>query len=132
MNKMKILYITPLRGGIGHWSRCLIEELDKLADITIVTFKRKRKEDDTKPFTRVTDDFVLEVINPERPHHIIEYNNKKSLEDLIRLTDEIKPDCVYFVMWAGRQITWFLKEYSKVLNKKNIPVVYTLHDPTFY
>ena len=126
---MKILYITPLRGGIGHWSRCLIEELDKLADITIVTFKRKRKEDDTKPFTRVTDDFVLEVINPERPHHIIEYNNKKSLEDLARLTDEIKPDCVYFVMWAGRQITWFLKEYSKVLNKKNIPVVYTLHDP---
>ncbi len=129
MNKMKILYITPLRGGIGHWSRCLIEELDKLADITIVTFKRKRKEDGAKPFTRVTDDFVLEVINPERPHHIIEYNNKKSLEDLVRLTDEIKPDCVYFVMWAGRQITWFLKEYSKVLNEKNIPVVYTLHDP---
>lgn len=129
MSKTKILYITPLRGGIGHWSRCLIEELDKLADITIVTFKRKRKEDGAKPFTRVTDDFVLEAINPERPHHIIEYNNKKSLEDLVRLTDEIKPDCVYFVMWAGRQITWFLKEYSKVLNKKNIPVAYTLHDP---
>jgi hypothetical protein len=78
MNKMKILYITPLRGGIGHWSRCLIEELDKLADITIVTFKRKRKDDDTKPFTKITDDFILEAINPERPHHIIEYNNKKS------------------------------------------------------
>jgi len=42
VNKPKILYVTPLRGGIGHWSRCLIEELDKLADITIVTFKRKR------------------------------------------------------------------------------------------
>ena len=129
MKKIKILYITPLRGGIGHWSRCLIEELDKLADITIVTFKRKRKEDNTKPFTRITDDFILEAINPERPHHIIEYNNNKSLEDLVRLTDEIKPDCVYFVMWAGRQILWFLKEYSKILNKENIPVVYTLHDP---
>ncbi|UCD13619.1 MAG: glycosyltransferase [Thermoplasmatales archaeon] len=128
MNKMKILYITPLRGGIGHWSRCLIEELDKLADITIVTFKRKRKEDVTKPFTRVTDDFILEVINPERPHHIIEYNNKKSLEDLVRLTDKIKPDCVYFVMWAGRQITWFLKDYSNMLNKKNISIVLTLHE----
>lgn len=129
MNKTKILYITPLRGGIGHWSRCLIEELDKLADITIVTFRKKRKEDDTKPFTRVTDDFILEIINPERPHHIIEYNNKKSLEDLVKLTDEIKPDCVYFVMWAGKQILWFLKEYSKILNKKNIPFVLTLHEP---
>jgi glycosyltransferase involved in cell wall biosynthesis len=128
MKKFKILCITPLRGGIGHWSRCLIEELDKLTDITIVTFKRKRKEDDTKPFTRVTDDFILEVINPERPHHIIEYNNKKSLENLVKLTDEIKPDYVYFVMWAGRQITWFLKEYSKILNKKNIPIVLTLHE----
>lgn len=126
---MKILYITPLRGGIGHWSRCLIEELDKLADITIVTYRKKRKEDDAKPFTSITDDFILEVINPERPYHIIEYDNKKSLEDLVKLTDEIKPDCVYFVMWAGRQILWFLKEYSKILNKKNIPVVYTLHDP---
>ena len=128
MKKSKILCITPLRGGIGHWSRCLIEELDKLADITIVTFKRKRKEDDTKPFTRVTDDFILEVINPKRPHHLIEYNNKKSLENLVKLTDEIKPDCVYFVMWAGRQITWFLREYLKILNKKNIPVVLTLHE----
>ena len=128
MKKSKILCITPLRGGIGHWSRCLIEELDKLANITIVTFKRKRKEDDTKPFTRVTDDFILEVINPERPQHIIEYNNKKSLENLVKLTDEIKPDYVYFVMWAGRQITWFLKEYSKILNKKNIPIVLTLHE----
>ena len=128
MKKFKILCITPLRGGIGHWSRCLIDELDKLADITIVTFKIKRKEDDTKPFTRVTDDFILEVINPERPHHIIEYNNKKSLENLVKLTDEIKPDYVYFVMWAGRQITWFLKEYSKILNKKNIPIVLTLHE----
>jgi len=128
MSKTKILYITPLRGGIGHWSRCLIEELDKLADITIVTFKRKRKEDDTKPFTSVTDDFILEVIDPERPHHIIEYNNKKSLEDLDKLTDKIKPDCVYFVMWAGRQITWFLKDYSKILNKKNIPIVLTVHE----
>jgi len=129
MKKIKILYITPLRGGIGHWSSCLIEELDKLADITIVTFKRKRKEDDTKPFTRITDDFILETIRHERPHHIIEYNNKKSLEKLVGLTDEIKPDCVYFVMWAGRQILWFLKEYSKILNKKSIPIVYTLHDP---
>jgi len=129
MKKTKILYITPLRGGIGHWSRCLIEELDILADVTIVTFKRKRKEDDTNPFTRITDDFVLEAINPERPHHIIEYSNKKSLEELVELTDEIKPDCVYFVMWAGRQILWFLKEYSKILSKKNIPIVYTLHDP---
>ncbi len=128
MNKTKILYITPLRGGIGHWSRYLIEELDKLADITLVTFKRKRKEDDTKPFTRVTDDFILEIIDPERPHHIIEYNNKKSLEDLVKLTDKIKPECVYFIMWAGRQITWFLKEYSKILNKKNIPMVLTVHE----
>ena len=128
MKKFQILCITPLRGGIGHWSRCLIEELDKLADITIVTFKRKRKEDDTKPFTRVTDEFILEVIDPERPYYIIEYNNKKSLEDVVKLTDEIKPDCVYFVMWAGRQITWFLKEYSKILNKKNIPIVLTLHE----
>ena len=128
MSKPKILYITPLRGGIGHWSRCLIEELDKLADITIVTFKRKRKEDDTKPFTSVTDDFILEAIDPKRPHHIIEYNNKKSLEDLDKLTDKIKPDCVYFVMWAGRQITWFLKDYSKILNKKNIPIVLTVHE----
>jgi len=129
MKKTKILYITPLRGGIGHWSRCLIEELDKSADVTIVTFKRKRKEDDTNPFTMITDDFILEAIRPERPHHIIEYNNKKSLEELVELTDEIKPDCVYFVMWAGRQILWFLKEYSKILSKKNIPIVYTLHDP---
>ncbi len=128
VSKLKILYITPLRGGIGHWSRCLIEELDKLADITLVTFKRKRKEDDTKPFTRITDDFILEVIEPERPHHIIEYNNKKSLEDLDKLTDKIKPDCVYFIMWAGRQITWFLKEYSKILKKKNIPIVLTVHE----
>jgi glycosyltransferase involved in cell wall biosynthesis len=128
MNKFKILYITPLRGGIGHWSRCLIEELDKLANITIVTFKRKRKEDDIKPFTRITDDFILEVINPERPHHIIEYKNKRSLEELVRLTEKIKPDCVYFVMWAGRQITWFLREYSKILNKKKIPIVLTLHE----
>ena len=128
MSKTKILYITPLRGGIGHWSRCLIEELDKLADITLVTFKRKRKEDDTKPFTRVTDDFILEIIDSERPHHIIEYNNKKSLEDLVKLTDKIKPECVYFIMWAGRQITWFLKEYSKILNKKNIPMVLTVHE----
>ena len=128
MSKTKMLYITPLRGGIGHWSRCLIEELDKLADITIVTFKRKRKEDDAKPFTRVTDDFILEVINTERPHYIIEYNNKESLENLVKLTDKIKPDCVYFVMWAGRQITWFLKEYSKILNKKNIPIVLTVHE----
>jgi len=128
MSKTKVLYITPLRGGIGHWSRCLIEELDKLADITIVTFKRKRKEDDAKPFTRVTDDFILEVINTERPHYIIEYNNKESLENLVKLTDKVKPDCVYFVMWAGRQITWFLKEYSKILNKKNIPIVLTVHE----
>jgi glycosyltransferase involved in cell wall biosynthesis len=128
VSKPKILYITPLRGGIGHWSRCLIEELDKLADITIVTFKRKRKEDDAKPFTSVTDDFILEAIDPERPHHIIEYNNKKSLEDLDKLTDKIKPDCVYFVMWAGRQITWFLKNYSKILNRKNIPIVLTVHE----
>ncbi len=128
MKKVKILCVTPLRGGIGHWSRCLIEELDKLADITIVTYRKKRKEDDAKPFTRVTDDFILEVINPERPYYIIEYNNEKSLEDLVRLTDKIKPDCVYFVMWAGRQITWFLKEYSKILNKKNIPIVLTLHE----
>jgi len=129
MKKTKILYITPLRGGIGHWSRCLIEELDKSADVTIVTFKRKRKEDDTNPFTRITDDFILEAINPERPHHMIEYNDENSLEALVELTDEIKPDCVYFVMWAGRQILWFLKEYSRILNKKNIPIVYTLHDP---
>jgi len=128
VSKPKILYITPLRGGIGHWSRCLIEELDKLADITIITFKRKRKEDDVKPFIRVTDDFILEIINPKRPRYIIEYNNKKSLEDLIRLTDNIKPDYVCFVMWAGRQITWFLKEYSKILNKDNIPIVIALHE----
>jgi len=128
MKKFKILCVTPLRGGIGHWSRCLIEELDKLANITIVTYRKKRKEDDAKPFTRVTDDFILEVINPERPYYIIEYNNKISLENLVRLTDKIKPDCVYFVMWAGRQITWFLKEYSKILNKKNIPIVLTLHE----
>jgi glycosyltransferase involved in cell wall biosynthesis len=31
-------------------------------------------------------------------------------------------------MWAGRQITWFLKEYSKILNKKNIPIVLTVHE----
>jgi len=128
MSKTKMLCITPLRGGIGHWSRCLIEELDKLADVTIVTFKKKRKEDDAKPFTRVTDDFILEVINTERPHYIIEYNNKESLENLVKLTDKIKPDFVYFVMWAGRQITWFLKEYSKILNKKNIPIVLTVHE----
>jgi glycosyltransferase involved in cell wall biosynthesis len=128
VRKLKILYITPLRGGIGHWSRCLIEELDKLADITIVTFKRKRKEDDIKPFIKVTDEFILETINPERPHYIIEYNNKKSLEELVKLTDKIKPDCVCFVMWAGRQITWFLKEYSKTLNKRNIPIVLALHE----
>jgi glycosyltransferase involved in cell wall biosynthesis len=128
VRKLKILYITPLRGGIGHWSRCLIEELDKLADITIVTFKRKRKEDDIKPFIKVTDEFILETINPESPHYIIEYNNKKSLEELVKLTDKIKPDCVCFVMWAGRQITWFLKEYSKTLNKRNIPIVLALHE----
>jgi glycosyltransferase involved in cell wall biosynthesis len=128
VNKTKILYITPLRGGIGHWSRCLIEELDKLADVSIVTFKKKRKEDENNPFTRVTDDFILEVIKPDRPYHIIEYNNRKSLDELVELTDEIKPDCVHFVMWAGRQILWFLKEYSKILNRKNIPVVLTLHE----
>jgi len=129
MSKTRILYVTPLRGGIGHWSRCLIEELDKLADITIVTFRKKRKEDDTKPFTKVTDEFILEVINPERPHYVIEYNNEGSLEDVVKLTDEIKPDCVYFIMWAGKQILWFLKQYSKILNKKNIPIVFTVHDP---
>ena len=129
MKKIKILYITPLRGGIGHWSRCLIEELDKLSDITIVTYRKKRKEDDVKPFTRITDDFILETISPERPHHIIEYNDKKSLEGLVEFTDKIKPDCVYFLMWAGRQMIWFLKEYSKILNKKNIPIVHILHDP---
>ncbi len=128
MNRMKILLITPLRGGIGHWTRCLIEELDKLVDITIVTYKRKRKEDDSKPFMRVNDGFILEIVDPDRPHYIIEYNNKKSLEDLVKLTDMIKPDCVYFVMWAGRQITWFLKEYSKVATHKNIPFVLTLHE----
>lgn len=128
MNRMKILLITPLRGGIGHWSRCLIEELDKLVDITIVTYKRKRKEDDIKPFIRVDDEFILEVIDPNRPQYLIEYNNEKSLEELVDLTDKIKPDCVYFVMWAGRQITWFLKEYSKILTHKNIPLILTLHE----
>lgn len=128
MKRMKILLITPLRGGIGHWSRCLIEELDKLVDITIVTYKRKRKEDDLKPFIRVDDEFILEVVDPDRPHYIIEYSNKKSLDELIDLTDMIKPDCVYFVMWAGRQITWFLKEYSKVLTQMNIPLILTLHE----
>lgn len=128
MDKPKVLYITPLRGGIGHWSRCLIEELDKLAEVTIVTFKRKRKEDNEKPFTEVTDSFILEAIDSGRPHHIIEYNNEKSLEELVEFTEKIKPDCVHFIMWAGRQIIWFLKEYSKILNKKKIPFVLTLHD----
>jgi glycosyltransferase involved in cell wall biosynthesis len=31
-------------------------------------------------------------------------------------------------MWAGRQILWFLKEYSKILNKKKVPLVLTLHE----
>ena len=69
---MKILYITPLRGGIGHWSRCLIEELDKMAKVTIVTFRKKRKEDDAKPFTRIDDPFILEAIDPDRPYYLIE------------------------------------------------------------
>ena len=128
MGGIKILFVTPLRGGIGHWSRCLIEELDRLADVTIVTFKRKRKEDDVKPFIRVTDDFILEVIDPERPYHIIEYNSRGSLVDLVRLTDEVKPDCVHFVMWAGRQILWFLKDYSRILSERNILIVVTAHE----
>ena len=128
MDRVKILYITPLRGGIGHWSRCLIEELDNLADVIIVTYKRKRKEDDVTPFMRVTDDFILEVIDPERPYHIIEYNNRSSLEELVRFTGEVKPDCVHFVMWAGRQIVWFLKDYSRMLNERSIPIVVTAHE----
>ncbi|RLF29850.1 MAG: hypothetical protein DRN05_00700 [Thermoplasmata archaeon] len=126
---MKILCITPLRGGIGHWSRCLIEELDRLADVVIVTFRKKRREDDDRPFTRITDDFILEAIDPDRPYHIIEYNSRGSLKELVSLTDKIRPDCVYFVMWAGRQIVWFLKEYCRILKQKKIPVVLTLHDP---
>jgi len=31
-------------------------------------------------------------------------------------------------MWAGRQIAWFLKDYSKILKKKNIPIVLTVHE----
>ncbi|HDI02889.1 MAG TPA: glycosyltransferase, partial [Candidatus Aenigmarchaeota archaeon] len=126
---MKVVFITPLRGGIGHWSRCLIEELDKFVDLIIVTFKRKRKEDDSNPFTRVTDPFILEVIDPKKVHHIIEYNNKKSLKELIEFTREVKPNCVHFVMWAGKQILWFLKDYSKAMKENSIPIVLTLHDP---
>ena len=74
---MKVLYITPLRGGIGHWSRCLIEELDKLADVTLVTFRKKRKEDEDKPFEKIDDPSILEVIDPSRPYYLIEYNNPK-------------------------------------------------------
>ncbi len=125
---MKILYITPLRGGIGHWSRCLIEELDKMAEVTIVTFRKKRKEDDARPFTRVDDPFILEAIDPDRPYYLIEYNNPKTLEDTVNLTLKIKPDVVHFIMWAGPQILWFLKGYTKRLKELSIPNVATLHE----
>ena len=127
-DRLKVLYITPLRGGIGHWSRCLIEELDKLADVTLVTFKKKRKEDDKKPFTRVDDPFILEVIDPDRPHYLVEYDNPRSLEKLVDLTLKEKPGVVHFVMWAGPQILWFLKEYTRRVKEFGVPVVYTLHE----
>ena len=125
---MKVLYITPLRGGIGHWSRCLIEELDKLADVTLVTFRKKRKEDEDKPFEKIDDPFILEVIDPSRPHYLIEYNNPKTLDETIELTIREKPDVVHFIMWAGPQILWFLKEYSRRVRELSIPIVYTLHE----
>ncbi|HEX17341.1 MAG TPA: glycosyltransferase [Thermoplasmatales archaeon] len=125
---MKILYITPLRGGIGHWSRCLIEELDKKADVTIVTFRKKRKEDDDRPFTRIDDPFILEAIDPDRPYHLIEYNNPETLKETIDLTLKIKPDVVHFIMWAGPQILWFLKGYTKRLRELSIPNIATLHE----
>ena len=128
MRKIKVLYVTPLRGGIGHWSRCLVEELDKRAEVTLVTFKRKREEDDKKPFTKITDSFILEVIDPLRPHYIVEYNNRDSLKKLIDLTEKIQPDVIHFIMWAGPQILWFLRDYTKAMKKREVPTILTLHE----
>ena len=106
----------------------MVEELDKIADVEIVTFRKKREEDDKKPFKKVDDPFILEVIDPERPHYLIEYNNHRSLEKLVDLTLKKKPDVVHFIMWAGPQLLWFLKEYTKRMREFNFPVVYTLHE----
>ena len=128
MEKLRILYITPLRGGIGHWSRCLIEELDKSLDVMIITFRKKRKEDNYKPFERIDDPFISEIVDPDRPYYLIEYNNQKTLDDVINLTIKKRPDVVHFIMWAGPQILWFLRNYTKELNRLSIPTVYTLHE----
>ena len=126
--RLKVILVTPLRGGLGNWSRCLIEELDKLADVSLVTYKRKREADDKVPFTRVSEKHILEVIKPSRPHHLIEYNDKKSLDRVIELTKKIKPDIVHLNLWAGKQILWFVRDYSNFLKKNNIPIIMTIHD----
>ncbi|MFC2016509.1 glycosyltransferase [Chloroflexota bacterium] len=126
--RLRVLYFTPLRGGIGNWSRCLIEYLDKLADVEIVTFRKKRQMDDKSPFTRVKEKDILEIIKPNRPHHILEYDNKKSLKKLIELTNKYKPDIVHLVLWGGKQILWFVNDYSDFLKKQKIPIIMTLHD----
>ena len=126
--RLKVLFVTPLRGGLGNWSRCLIEEMDKLADVTLLTYKRKREADDKVPFTKINEEHILEAINPDRPHHIIEYNNKASLDKVIELTEKIKPDIVHLNLWAGKQILWFVNDYSKYLKQNKIPIFMTIHD----
>lgn len=124
-NKPKVLIITSLYGGLGHYAVHFQEFLKKYCTLYFVTYKKHflTGAKINKPGDRLISN------NIKSPYYIIERDSSASLSDLIHLIKKLEIDLVniHFGTTAMPLAPYYTKLCKKLKGLK-IPVVLTSHD----
>jgi len=123
MHILKIIHGYPPKYNAGSevYSQSVVNELKKTEEITVFTREENEYELDFK-FRKETNDGVDFVfVNMARGKD--GYNHPLLNEKFGRLIDKIKPDVAH-IGHLNHLSTGIVDE----LNKRNIPILYTLHD----
>ncbi len=123
--KPKVLIITSLYGGLGHYAVHLQEFLKKYCDLYFVTYKKHFLT--SAKINKPGDSLISR--NIKSAYYIIERDSSASLSDLIHLIKKLKIDLVniHFGTTAMPLVPYYTK-LCKKLKELKIPAVLTSHD----
>jgi len=124
-NKPKVLIITSLYGGLGHYAVHLQEFLKEYCDLYFVTYKKHFLTG--AKINKPGDSLISK--NIKSPYYIIEHDSPMSLFDLIHLIKKLKINLVNIHFGTtAMPLIFYYHVLCKKLKELNIPVVLTCHD----
>lgn len=123
--KPKVLIITSLYGGLGHYAVHLQEFLKKYCNLYFVTYKKHFLTG--AKINKPGDSLISK--NIKSPYYIIEHDSPSNIFDLIRLIRKLKIDLVNIHFGTTAiPLVFYYRTLSKKLKELKIPVVLTSHD----